>query len=323
MAGVGVSLEEIIRMSAHALVVGVGGGGDVVGALATARFLEFCGLRFTLGGLSWERSVYDPKPGPRRLSEIQKLRLLHPAVGMANAETQTCDGVRFAESNMAALTGREVLLVDINGGVEQVTDGLDKALKALDADFLVGIDVGGDSLAQGGEAGLRSPLADSIMLAAWQALEARGRRVLWGVFGYGSDGELTTDEIEAALSIVARAGGLLGAWALTPKVVDEMEEVVRKVQTEASAIPVECARGAWGEKKIRQDQRRVRLTPLTTLTFYLSPSILFEALSRPARAVASSGSLEEANNALHAIGLKTELDLERERYQREQGLSKD
>ena len=52
-----VSLESLIRGSTHALVIGVGGGGDVVGALATARFLEFCGLRFTLGGLPWERFV--------------------------------------------------------------------------------------------------------------------------------------------------------------------------------------------------------------------------------------------------------------------------
>ena len=66
------SLEDLIRDSKHALVIGVGGGGDVAGALATARFLEFCGLRFTLGGLSWERNVYDPVPGPRKLSETQK-----------------------------------------------------------------------------------------------------------------------------------------------------------------------------------------------------------------------------------------------------------
>jgi hypothetical protein len=232
---------------------------------------------------------------------------------MANGETQTRDGVRFAESNMAGLYGQEVVLVDINGGVEQVADGLDEAAKILDADLLVGLDVGGDSLARGGEPGLRSPLADSIMLAAWRALEARGRRVLWGIFGYGSDGELTTDEVEVALSEVAKAGGLLGAWALTPKVVSELEEVVKQVHTEASAVPLECARGAWGEKRIRSDRRKVRLTPLTTLTFYLSPSILFEALSRPARAVASSRSLEEANEALHAIGLRTELDFERDR----------
>ncbi len=50
----------------------------------------------------------------------------------------------------------------------------------------------------GREPGLRSPLADSIMLAAWAELERRGWRTIWGVFGYGSDGELTVDEIEGA-----------------------------------------------------------------------------------------------------------------------------
>ena len=311
------SFEDTIRSCAHALVIGVGGGGDVVGALATARFLEFCGVRFTLGGLSWERYVYDPKPGPRTLREIENVRGLHPRVGLANASTQTDYGVIFAESRMAEVLGRDVLLVDINGGPDEVAEGLQAAAKALGADMFVGVDVGGDSLASGGEAGLRSPLADSIMLAAFAELEARGQRTLWGIFGYGSDGELTTDEVEARLSAVAKAGGFLGAWALTPKVVAELEEVIKHVRTEASAVPVECARGAWGEKTIRQDYRTVKLTPLTTLTFYLSSSVLFDTLGRPARCVARSRSLEEANDALHALGLKTELDLERERYQRD------
>ncbi|MFQ5852407.1 MAG: DUF1152 domain-containing protein [Candidatus Binatia bacterium] len=311
------SLEDLIRFSSHGLVVGVGGGGDVVGALAAARFLEFCGLTFTLGGLSWERYVHDPVPGPRSLKELEHVELIHPRVGLASSETQTRYRVRFAESKMAEIYGRDVLLVDINGGVKGVVEGLDVALKKLKADLLVGIDVGGDSLAQGGEKGLRSPLADSIMLAAYAELEKRGQHALWGIFGYGSDGEVTTQEVEKALSVIAKAGGLLGAWSLTPKVVAELEEVIKRVKTEASAIPVECARGAWGEKKIRDDQRRVKLTPLTALTFYLSPSVVFRALSRPARCVAQSASMEEANEALHAMGLKTELDLERERYQKE------
>ena len=41
------------------------------------------------------------------------------------------------------------------------------------------------------------------------------------MFGYGSDGELTTDEIEAALGKLAAAGGLLGACALTPAIAAE------------------------------------------------------------------------------------------------------
>ena len=49
MTPVTLSLEALLRRGAHALVIGVGGGGDIVGALATARFLEFCGLHSTLG----------------------------------------------------------------------------------------------------------------------------------------------------------------------------------------------------------------------------------------------------------------------------------
>lgn len=307
------SLEEFIRSSSRALVIGVGGGGDVVGALATARFLEFCGLKFSLGGLSWERSVIDPLPGPRSLEEVRDVRVLQRYAWLANGQTRTVTGVPFAESRMAGLCGEEVLLVDINGGVKGVIDGLKAALQEFKADLLVGVDVGGDSLAQGGEPGLRSPLADSVMLAAFAELEEIGQRTFWGVFGYGSDGEMTVEEIESALSKVAKAGGLLGAWALTNKIVAELERVIQKVPTEASAIPVECFQGAWGEKKIRQDQRKVKLTPLTTLTFFLSPSVVFRTLSRPAQAVRESSSLEEANQALHAIGLKTELDLEREK----------
>ena len=113
-------------------------------------------------------------------------------------------------------------------------------MNALDTDLLVGLDVGGDSLAQGQEPGLRSPLADSIMLAALAELERRGRRTIWGVFGYGSDGELTVDEIELALSKLGAAGALLGAWSLTPKIAAELEAVIKTVPTEASAIPVQC-----------------------------------------------------------------------------------
>jgi hypothetical protein len=312
-----VSLEDLIRSSSRALVIGVGGGGDVVGALATARFLEFCGLKFHLGGLSWERSVFDPVPGPRSLDEVVEVRPIHRHAWRANPMSKTKTGVYFAESRMAALRGEEILLIDINGGVKGAVEGLQAALNEYKADLLVGVDVGGDSLAQGKEPGLRSPLADSIMLAAYARLEELGRRTLWGVFGYGSDGELTVDEIEQALAIVAGAGGLLGGWALTPEVVVELEQVIRTVPTEASAIPVRCARGAWGETNIRQDQRKVKLTPLTTLTFFLSSGILYRSLSRPARAVAGSSSLEEANDALHAIDIRTELDLEREKSRRE------
>lgn len=310
------SLEELIHGSKHALVIGVGGGGDVAGALAAARFFEFCGLRFTLGGLSWERNVYDPIPGPRKLSESVNVKALHEFAWLANRQSQTSTGVPFAEAKMAAVLDQEILLVDINGGVTGVVAGLEVAMKALGSDLLVGLDVGGDSLAQGHEPGLRSPLADSIMLAALAALEQRGHPTLWGVFGFGSDGELTVDEIELALSKLGAAGGLLGAWSLTPKIAAELESAIQTVPTEASAIPVQCFRGAWGNHDIRAGQRHVKMTPLTALTFFMSTRVLYDTLARPAQAVRPSTSLDQANDALHAIGIRTELDYEREHYEK-------
>jgi hypothetical protein len=308
------SLENLIHASSRALVIGVGGGGDVVGALAAGRFLEFCGLEFVLGGLSWERFVFDPVPGPRMLSEVENVRAIHPRAWMANPASRTRTGVFFAESKMAAVLNREILLVDINGGVDGVVQGLETAMQEFKTDLLVGLDVGGDSLAQGHEPGLRSPLADSVMLAAYAELEKRGHRTLWAVFGYGSDGELTVDEVESALNKLAAAGAWLGTTSLTPRIAAELSDVIKTVSTEASAIPVQCFHGAWGETKIRTDQRTVKLTPLTALIFFVSATKLFQTLSRPAQAVSQSSSLEAANDALHALGIRTELDLERDRY---------
>lgn len=305
------SLEDILYGSSRALVIGVGGGGDVVGALVTARLLETCGVAVTLGGLSWENPCVDPVPGPRSLDEVLDVDPIHRRVWRACPQSRTTGGVLFAESRLAGLVTNDVLLIDINGGVTDVVDGLRHALRRYDADLLVGIDVGGDSLARGSECGLRSPLADSIMLAAFGELEGEGQTVLWGMFGYGSDGELSCAEIESALATVAAADGLLGAWGLTHRVLAELAEVVRHIPTEASAVPVACARGQRGPTAIRGGTCPVVLTPLTTLTFFMTPRSVLESVSQPGQAVRGSVSLEQANDALHGLGIRTELDIER------------
>ncbi len=307
-----ISLESLLKESKRAILLGVGGGGDVVGTIPTARLLELFGIKCVLGGLPWERSVYDPVPGPRTFNEVKNANMLCDTVWLANKDTKTTGGVRFAESGIAEIYGKEVLLVDITKGVLGVIEGLKKTLLVLKADLLVGIDVGGDSLAFGNEEGLRSPLADSIMLASFFALR-KEVKTLWGVLGYGSDGELTGKEIGNALSFVAKEGGLLGAWGLTPEVVEELDMVTSKVQTEASRIPIDCAKGEAGEKFIRGSTRKVLLSPMSTITFYLSPQVIYEKVSKPARSVIETKSLEEANEALHSIGLYTELDYERDK----------
>jgi hypothetical protein len=162
----------------RALLIGLGGGGDVVGAFALTSLLEQLGTDWIVGGVAWERSPIDPKPGPRSLEEIRGGRPCGSAAVLADAETTNADGVHFSESRMAGHLGRPILLLDITRGPVAVAIGLAEAATELDCDLVVVVDVGGDVLAHGDEPGLASPLCDAIMLsaAAWLARRRHARR---------------------------------------------------------------------------------------------------------------------------------------------------
>ena len=81
------------------LCVGIGGGGDVVGALGAARAAEAAGLRTRLGGVTWERRPIDPLPGPaaprradRRRAAARRGRARH--AGDARARAASCSPSR-------------------------------------------------------------------------------------------------------------------------------------------------------------------------------------------------------------------------------------
>jgi hypothetical protein len=295
-------------------VIGMGGGGDVVGALATAAPARlYDGAEPVLGGLTWERRPFDPVPGPRSVAEIAGAEEIAPGILLAGPDTRLRHrDVVFAESRMAEFLGEPTVLIDVNAGPASVAAGLAEAIAALKCDLLVLVDVGGDVLAQGDEPGLRSPLADAVMLAAGGRLSASGQPVLLGVFGVGCDAELSPDEVLARFALVAAAGGLCGIRGLTGPVAERMEAAMELVSTEASAQAVRAFRGASGQATIRGGTRTLELSPIAAMTFYLDVDITINAAGRLARAVADAGSLEEANDALNRLGVSTELDYERE-----------
>jgi hypothetical protein len=111
---------------------------------------------------------------------------------------------------------------------------------------------------------------------------------------------------------VAAAGGLCGARGLTGAVADRLEAAMQLVKTEASAQAVRAFRGASGLTTIRGGTRTLELSAVAAVTFYLDVDIAINAAGRLAQAVADAASLEEANNALHELGVSTELDYERD-----------
>jgi hypothetical protein len=308
-----IDAELLLARSRRPLVLGIGGGGDVVGALATAEACRLHGAEPVVGGVTWERRPIDPQPGPRAESEIEGARRLAPGVLAASPGTRVREsGVLFAESRMAEALGEETVLVDANLGPRQLTDGLAAAAEVLGSDLIVFVDVGGDALAHGDEPGLASPLCDAIMLAAAARLAERGATVLGGIFGIGCDGELTPAEVLARLAEVGAAGGLAGARGLTPNVARRLEDAVRVVPTEASAQALRCFRGELGRAEIRSGRRAVELSPAGALTFYFDPLAALRSAARLAAAVIDAPDLEAANAILHGLGIHTELDYERD-----------
>jgi hypothetical protein len=317
--------DALLSAARRPLVLGIGGGGDVVGALATAEACRAHGARPVVGGVTWERRPIDPEPGPRAEAEIESARRLAPGVLAANGSTRVREsGVLFAESRMAPLLGEETVLVDATLGPVAIADGLAAAAAELAADLIVFVDVGGDALAHGDEPGLASPLCDAIMLAAAAHLAKRAVcahdeepdpaaiPVLGGIFGVGCDGELRPAEVLERIAEVAGAGGFAGARGLTEPIAARLEQAVEAVPTEASAQALACFRGAIGETTIRQGRRTVELSPIGALTFYFDVAKAIWSAARLAAAVIDAQGLEDANEILRARGIRTELDYERD-----------
>jgi hypothetical protein len=300
-----------VRGARRVLVLGIGGGGDVVGSLALARHCEGLGTPFVLGGVAWERMPIDPHPGPRPAEQVVGGRRLGNRAVLASPDTATPEGVRFSEAHVAGHLGTETVLIDVSGGAVGAAEGIGAAAAELGCDAALYVDVGGDALALGDEPGLASPLCDAVMLAAALRLAPTLPGVV-AVLGAGCDGELTPGEVLERVAALASVGAWTGTWSLTAEIADEVERAALRSGTEASMQVVRCARGEIGLAEIRGGRRHVPLGPLGALAFLFDLEAAAEELHL-ARAVLDSTELEAARATLDDMGVRSELDYERTR----------
>jgi hypothetical protein len=72
-------------------------------------------------------------------------------------------------------------------------------------------------------------------------------------------------------------------------------------------------RGETGASPMRGGRRSVDLSPEASLTIFFDPEAAMMSAARCAAAVYDAGSLEDANDLLHDMGIeRTELDWERQ-----------
>lgn len=302
-------LLDILKESNKALLIGIGGGGDIVSSVAVGAVLKKLDVECIYGGVVWERFRRDPKPGPRSVEEIEGCKKINSCLAWINEESKVGD-LKLIVSQVAEYVGNEVVGVDITKGEKHLYNSLKDFVESENIDIIVGVDAGGDALARGVEEGLVSPLADAIMISALSKLPS-----IIAVTGFGSDGELRRDELERYLSEIAAKGGLLGVSVLTKSEAEELYPFVQKVETEASRVPILAAMGYCGYYNL-WGEHMMHVSLLNALTFYLDTRTVYESSPLP-KAVEGSESIEAANEILHKLGIKTELDLEWELYKKQ------
>ena len=295
---------EILREIDRALLIGIGGGGDVVSTLIVSDFFELFDVECIHGGVVWERVTRDPKPGPRSIEEIENCDRINDCLAWVDGNSRI-DGLKPIVAQVAEFLRKEVVAVDITKGELGVRKSLMEFVENESIDLVVGVDAGGDSLARGQERNLCSPLADSIMLSALSEL-----RSVLAITGFGSDGELSREELETYMSEIAERDGMLGVSLLMKGRAEELFEFVKDVHTEASRIPVIAGMGFRGKRNV-WGRYEVEVSILNALTFYIDVKTLIELTPLP-KAVKGTENVFEANERLHELGLKTELDFEME-----------
>ena len=103
--------ELLLRGARRPLVIGMGGGGDVVGALATAEFCRvYDGADPIVGGVTWERRPIDPLRALARRTRSPARRSWPRGSCWPTASTRVRDrDVYFAESRMAQFLGQQTV----------------------------------------------------------------------------------------------------------------------------------------------------------------------------------------------------------------------
>lgn len=297
------------------LVFAVGGGGDVATASALAIKLERYGVKTYIAAAPWERLAVDPVPGPIKFSEIMNPSYIGDyfmAIDNSSYAVRRGEKIIFQAVNVSNALSTQVYLCDMNMGVEGLSGCFRDLSDYLDIDEIIGLDVGGDILADGYEESLWSPLADQLSLSSlYKAMDEYGIPSKVAVASPGADGELDRQYVLDKINEAALEGGLLETFGFGMQDIGLLRNIFSKTVTEAGRIILDAVEGFRGWKKIRSGTRSVYIDLFSTLVFILDSSILFRR-SKMAGKILSSRSIEEANNILLGMGVPTEYELEKE-----------
>jgi hypothetical protein len=281
------------------VLVAAGGGGDALAAALLHHTAPFVAPA-VIATYAWDHLGTDPVPGPRRTSDFTGLAPLAGRDRVFTAETRPRPPSGSTLPRLSDEIADRLVLLDPDEAASGLRTQIGEIVTACDADRIDIIDVGGDALAQGDEVGLRSPLADAMVLAACAELGVPSSIV---VAGPGIDGELTEDQVLAATGDAPDL--VLEADDVTP-----FAHVLDWHPTESTALLAAAAHGRRGVVEIRDGRLTVPLTDRSANVYRLALATVL-ARSRVATALVGSSSLDEAEAITRDVCGFSEIDTER------------
>ncbi len=248
---------------------------------------------------AWDRLLIDPLPGPRGTDDFTGLEPLTPAVWKVPAEARPIAPAGSTLPRLAAELPHTLALIDPRHGAEGVTRQLEGLIARLRPTSIDLLDVGGDLLARGDEPTLKSPLADSLTLAACCQVNAPVRLF---VAGPGLDGELSPEDLRGALGPVVHT--------FTARDAETISRVLEWHPSEATGMLAAAARGVRGTCEVRDAGLPV---PLTDESPAVHEVDMDEALSRNAlaRAIMATTTLGQVEELSREVCGFSEIDYER------------
>ncbi|MFT3742278.1 MAG: DUF1152 domain-containing protein [Gammaproteobacteria bacterium] len=298
------------------LVVALGGGGDSVTAhlLATdwiARGFEAC-----VASLAWERFVTDPLPGPRHCSELSCLTEITNTVGEVTATTAFPAGIKINQATLVqSFPNIRHFILDPYGGVSGLISDLRYLCHVLSISKIIGVDVGGDVLANHPFPSLRSPLADAMLVASIYAIDPDASIY---VCGMGLDGEIPMDYLNFSISEHLQSNDISGFYTAPLNLVENLVPLVKKrlIHTETTALYLYAHHGMYGNVLVRDAGSIVRVGIESTIGLIYSARNICEKINRLSLLLIGTRSIEEASHIVKQQGFLCEFFYENELYKK-------
>lgn len=301
------SLIEHGLSAKRALILGIGGGGDSVQGIPVARLLRQLGVEeIGIGGVACQWWTPDGNPLATKWGSAVMGPTLYSLDDLSPAE-RVEDQVALIESTSAVgkrkpceaiiadiLPADYVCVVGLEKGVVGLRDSLQAFVRARGIDLVVGVDIGSDTFTDGKEASpAKTAMVDFSMMAAIMQLDVP---TVYGVSGYGCDGEMQLEELDQRVGRVMQAGGFIGAHGITQQDVALMEAACERYGDPVEPMSYKAARGEFGFHNVWTHGPHgtvVKVTPLGAVMLFFDPKTLAESNSTGILALKDSKSQTE------------------------------